>query len=440
MSKSLPVLIPQIPGQSWSCHSCGDCCRSLVGFITSEEKARIEADGWRKVLGVAPFVRAGGGWALNKREDGSCVFLTEDNLCAIHKEHGEEAKPLACRVFPFSLRRVPGGWQASFRFDCPSAAESMGEPIESRTEFLYALAAEMPTDTPEPSPPDLVKGYELDWDQYDLIEQHLLRWIDRDDLSIRHRVVGLARLADALGEPEMLKLRGEHLVTAFQRLTEALPMEARIEAEPPTEKQIGMLRQLAFAHTEHVSLAELRQGFLGRTSKKLDQLARAKKFLRGVEFVPEIPGIEGEARFEYVSQISPNQPEEEPDRVDDLLRRYLLARVAGRTIAGEGYFGWNLREGLTALCLSVAAAGFLARVAAAAGRSVTVRFEDAAKAIGLIDRAVSRLPSLGGKVEILRAGYLSEDDGVARLVDAFRLADAERGEIKESWMSPHSAH
>src|SRR3990172_4019055 len=127
--RSLPVMMPAIPGQRWSCHSCGDCCRTLVGHLFAHECERLDQQGWADELGIAPYVQVGRGWVLNKQPDGACVFLDDNNLCRIHAKLGAEAKPLACRIFPFSIRPVPGGWQASLRFDCPSVTASKGQPI-----------------------------------------------------------------------------------------------------------------------------------------------------------------------------------------------------------------------------------------------------------------------------------------------------------------------
>jgi hypothetical protein len=69
----------------------------------------------------------------------------------------------------------------------------------------------------------------------------------------------------------------------------------------------------------------------------------------------------------------------------------------------------------------VAAAGWLARLAAAGSGRSTLSFEDAALAIAVVDRAATRLPALGTLAERTRVGYLLEDDGVARLLSAYPL-------------------
>ena len=101
--RHLPVL------QNWDCHVCGTCCKEYQVNLTKEERKRIEAQGWdrdKDLGGFAPFVRHGPPWARKyflRRRDGGCVFLSEAGRCRIHERFGAEAKPLACRLYPFVL-------------------------------------------------------------------------------------------------------------------------------------------------------------------------------------------------------------------------------------------------------------------------------------------------------------------------------------------------
>src|SRR5258708_25918851 len=78
--RHLPVL------QNWDCHVCGNCCKEYPVTITDEEKKRIEGQGWEKDLSfqhlslfkkIGPFFRSR--YQLNRRPDGSCVFLGDDS-------------------------------------------------------------------------------------------------------------------------------------------------------------------------------------------------------------------------------------------------------------------------------------------------------------------------------------------------------------------------
>src|SRR5215472_4900715 len=90
--RSLPTI------QNWDCHTCGTCCKEYVVTITDEERRRIEAQDWHAdpVVGEAPLFKKSGPWwrrryHLNHRDDGSCVFLTEEGRCRIHERVGYEA-------------------------------------------------------------------------------------------------------------------------------------------------------------------------------------------------------------------------------------------------------------------------------------------------------------------------------------------------------------
>ena len=42
-------------------------------------------------------------YRLGHQADGACVFLDERGLCRIHAKFGEQAKPLACRIYPYAF-------------------------------------------------------------------------------------------------------------------------------------------------------------------------------------------------------------------------------------------------------------------------------------------------------------------------------------------------
>lgn len=87
---------------TFSCRRCGACCRIKDGIVrvTDAEVARIAA-----FLGMdeAAFIEHETELApdrkslmLKSRPDGSCAYLTAENLCRINP-----VKPDKCRTFPF---------------------------------------------------------------------------------------------------------------------------------------------------------------------------------------------------------------------------------------------------------------------------------------------------------------------------------------------------
>jgi len=421
-AQALPVLMPNVPQQRWSCHSCGLCCRTLVGNLTEAERRRIDEAGWREKLGIAPYVRVGRGWALNKHDDGACVFLDGENLCRIHAEFGEAAKPLACRMFPFSLREHEHGWQVSLRFDCPSVIDSKGEPLSSHRSWLTSAAAEMPRRAHVGAEVELARGMPATHDEIDALIGRVTRVLDGGSSRIAPTLIGLARTTAILGEAKLGNVRGVRFGELLDVLLGAVENEADRTPEPPTVRQRGMLRQLAFAHAEHVSLQERRRGYPSRMWRRWRQLRGSKRFRQGRGVVPALPGFPPGATFDRVERVRPI-PAADAAGVDALLSRYLRIRFFSRSVFGLGYYGWRLVPGLTALWLSVAVTGWLARLHAAGADRDVLSVADVAAALGVVDRAATRLPVLGSFAERARVVYLIREDGVARLLAAFGLTD-----------------
>lgn len=95
------------PSNAFKCLSCGKCCKwpGAVKVNASE----IDAIAEYLNISSASFIESHtrfmpdrSGLSLNEKEDGSCEFLTADNLCLINA-----VKPDQCRRFPHYWR-FPG--------------------------------------------------------------------------------------------------------------------------------------------------------------------------------------------------------------------------------------------------------------------------------------------------------------------------------------------
>jgi len=109
----------------FECNNCTACCKLNNIPITEKDVIRmmengIEAD--QAVEDFSPILIASKNldnglikaYMLRKKPFvKECAFLDENNLCKIHG-----FKPLACQLYPFSVRRTKDGFQAIIHPDC----------------------------------------------------------------------------------------------------------------------------------------------------------------------------------------------------------------------------------------------------------------------------------------------------------------------------------
>ena len=101
----------------FDCTGCGNCCKTKGDVLLSPDETRsaaslldLSVDEFKKryvaeeevtvLMSLDPERIPPGetGWTVlrQKEEDGSCVFLGEDNMCGVY-----EARPLQCSTYPF---------------------------------------------------------------------------------------------------------------------------------------------------------------------------------------------------------------------------------------------------------------------------------------------------------------------------------------------------
>ncbi|RJP39767.1 MAG: YkgJ family cysteine cluster protein [Phycisphaerales bacterium] len=477
-STSLKVLMPPGDGQRWSCHSCGRCCYDLVGHISKEECRRIDRQGWGDSLGAPAYLRLGRAWVLNKRDNGACVFLDEStHRCRIHEKFGEQAKPRACRIYPFTVRDVPEGWQASLRFDCPSVAGSVGAVVEDYAslvrELTHGLRHEGATGD---DCPEIQTGLRASEAETRMIVARFAGWLGDRSYDLTTRVVAAAEATQLLAGAKYEAVREERFGELIDLLLGVRPGRSQGDASAaaPTPKQRAMLRELAYVHAAHVSIEESRAALVPRMRGRLAQLGAARRFRVGKGAIPDVRGLfdprsaseprgsrlsagrsaRAESRradalppvesgdppfedrrvdrtvharqvprpsFEDAESVLPADDPDQLERIDDLVTRYLRHRLVTRGAFGYGYYRWPLFAGLGALWAATAAIGWLARVQAAWGGRAVLTFDDVFEGLRIVDRSAGRSPALGTRAERLRLRVMEADDGLAKLLLRYAL-------------------
>ncbi|MCA9255658.1 MAG: YkgJ family cysteine cluster protein [Phycisphaerales bacterium] len=427
----LPVLIPDIRSQQWSCHSCTKCCRELIVHLTKADRERIDQQQWTSKLGVDPYVRLGRGVVLNHTAEGACVFLQADGKCRIHAELGMDAKPFACRIYPFTLEREGDAIRSAIRFDCPSVTTSDGKPLPAYRRELQDLTHEIVGAAPSMFSSDnatiaFSDNLKIDAATLDRIIGRLDKWIADTRRPFNERVRGLLDIVSTLNDVNLSRFDGARLADLVGMLMDDMPatLDENTETVPdPTPRQLKLLRQAAFAHGAYVRFEEARQGLLGSIRFRFRQLRIARMMLDGTGPLPPIACDDIEATFEQIAAIQPLTPAEAQE-ADDLLTRYLMGRITNRGGFGRQYYGWPVLAGLNALLVSLAVVGWFARRAAAAAGRDRLSIEDVRAAVMIVDRTAGRSPELGARSGRLRVRYLAQEAGLGRLIARYGLIRA----------------
>jgi lysine-N-methylase len=410
---SLPVL------QHWDCHASGTCCQEYVVSLTEEEYRRIAAQGWDPVKdldGHRPFRRRG--WlrphhSLNHRPNGDCVFLSPEGRCRIHERHGYEAKPLACRLFPFVLVPVADHWRVSLRFACPSAAANKGRPLFDHTALLSNLAADVAQREnlpPQPtgdlrSPPPLVDDQRLDWADLLSLVDHLLSVLQdrRDTLEYRWRKCLV--LADLLRQTRL-----DQLPASAREQTLSLVMATAAGQAPKDPHHIqapSALGRVIFRLIAALCTRKDRGPNRGLGNRPIALLRGVLRFARGVGPVPRFNRLLPEGTFAQAEE--PLGPLD--DASQEVLERYYAIKVGALQFCGPSAFGLPFWEGLEALAVTLPLILWVLRLS----RDVP-RDQAAVRALTIIDDHFGFNPLLGSSR--LRLGFrlLARRGELARLI------------------------
>jgi lysine-N-methylase len=365
---SLPVRhLPVV--QNWDCHSCSNCCREYDVAVSDEERKRIEAQGWdadRDIGGLPLFARTGFWWSrthrLSHRGDRGCVFLTHDNRCRIHERFGHEAKPLACRLFPFLL--VPAGdhWRVGLRFACPSAAANQGRPLTEHIAELnrlgdqYEQRVALQLQVGELPPPPLQGRRQLNWSDFLRLVKTLQTILsDRRD-RVERRLRKCLELVRVCREARFDAVQGRRLDEFLEILAAAL--DDSVPAAPATVPPPGWVGRVLFRQLAALYGRKDRgeqRGLAGQG--RLALLHAGYRFAVGRGPVPRLNARIGRVTFEEVD--APTGPL--PPGAEEALERYYLLKLTSLQFCGPTNFRRAFWAGLESLILTYPVIVWLSR-------------------------------------------------------------------------------
>ena len=308
------VRVPQ--GLKWSCGGCAACCRN--GFDLGPVEPEVIADLEESAIGTL-WAPAAEGFAearqgpdgevsyFLKQTGGACVFLRDDDRCAVHAILGGHRKPGFCREFPYHFVQDLRGWTAIIRADCGGFHRSFreAEPVGGPE---VAEVLELPRVVPRRTfAPVTVTAFGT--------PVPLVAWLGWED----------ALEASLLAAPTLQP------GPAFGLVREALASLVGVTPDPRTPDRARIAAQACLLALEHV----------------LTQVAQQPGPPERVAFVRHMVGRLREARERTVAPC----PEVSPELaayLHLLLRSHLLARMwqPHAPEAGIGAFALGLGVGM----------------------------------------------------------------------------------------------
>lgn len=417
--RSLPVV------QNWDCSGgCTECCRQYAVYVTEEERERILHQGWDQdpeLKGVELFERVGGrrgSWRLRRRSDGGCVFLEADNRCRIHARFGLEAKPFACRLYPFIL--VPAGdhWKLGLRFSCPPAAQSSGRPLSDHLLEANALAGILETtrgSLPDLHPPPAGDQL-LDWSDLNRLFRALDRLLAEETISLERRwrqmlfLVDLLRTArfDGGGDPRKA-VTGKRLDELLRILSAAAADEVSVAATalpPPSRRGRVLFRSLLAVYVRKDTGPQ--QGTAQRTI--VGRLGAAWRFARGCRRVPRLhAAIPESAEFQQPEQAWPTWTPE----ATAILQRWSRVKISSGQFCGPCNFNLGVWDGIESLAVAFTAILWLGRLLQAQGQPL---LDAIVQAVRIVDDNFGFNPLLQGTRQRLVLRLLRHTGDLPRLI------------------------
>ncbi len=385
--------------QNWNCHSCSGCCRQHVIQISDEERQRILEQRWSNDQTIGPgqpTVVADGGppwnrhYRLAHQANGDCVFLDENGLCRIHAKFGEQAKPLACQIYPYTFHPSGKKVAVSLRFSCPSVVANRGKPIADQRKEIKKLAQRVvPERSENNQPPEISPGQRVDWADFGRFIDALETILTPNDAPITVRLLRALHWIELVDKARFNSVRGARLGELLEILCEAAHAETPHEPQVVEPSKLAQMqfRLLAAQYARKDTAVELVSGWRNRW--KL--LRAAIRVAVGKGRVPPLQECFRDVSFSVLEQPFGGLP----DHAEELFTRYFRVKIRGIHFCGRAYYGTPLVEGFQSLALIFPATLWLARWLAAGAERSALEDDDVARALAIADHHHGFSPAFG---------------------------------------------
>ncbi len=134
------------------------------------------------------------------RENGSCTFLREDKLCALHATHGLKQKPQTCIDFPFRFIDTPGGPYVGLSFACTAVLQNHGRPVEDQRDEISRNYPESVHVREHHRNPSLTGRIDMTFEAYLAVERAMDEILSIPGTPLSRRLLAQSMLLDVIVE------------------------------------------------------------------------------------------------------------------------------------------------------------------------------------------------------------------------------------------------
>lgn len=401
------------PDVRFTCSRCGDCCRTWDVMISPRERKALEGVDWSEraddLVDLKPTVGIKvpgmtGQRRLRRRDDGSCIYLGEQNQCRLHEHFGDEAKPLMCRLYPFGFYPIGDRVAVDVAFSCRAVAEDKGKKLDGREPEWTRLvrAAHAARIDVEESEVDLESAVEDDrehrlrdatrlpaelvWE----LEHDLLGLLDNREMALFDRVRAVlqyGRIA-TMGDPTL-----PTAAALRQAMAKGIPLQMQRE---PSKETLDRTQRAVFFQWLFLALnpppsrlQELPPELLEQERRK--RLGWADRY-KISDAHPLIDDRELGVTFEEVVKVGSGVLRAPGGGRGERIEHYLKAKILGQRFLLQGGEELPFVEALAKFLLVYPMILWTAKALAAERGAPEVEDPDVRSALRWIDRTAGRLP------------------------------------------------
>jgi Fe-S-cluster containining protein len=366
-------------GINYECSGCGHCCLGWPVPLTTEDYVRIceyEESAAGGASGARAAMRALDGGSdpaltkfthsLEKRADGRCEFLTEDDRCRLHVEAGPQMKPTICQLFPYNFTETPSGIYASVSFVSSAALFNAGRPLSEQNGLLEQKWEQFRRVFPEGS---------RNWSEIQLFSGQPLKWDEY--LQMDSRLLELLRAEQPEGIERRLAACSRYLVRQAPRGVDFERMPP-VEARPKVVDQLLVKWLMEFYLTEDVYACS-----------SFDLYSQAL-FADCAKPPPAVMVADGDAKCSFNQLLSFELGLLEPDS-EDLLSRFVYNKVFGKLYFGAGLAGLSVLGGIHHLLWLIALIRLKAKILCISQERTRLDFQEWAEIVRTLERRLTRV-------------------------------------------------